>query len=431
MSFQFLRQMIGGAMFACALLAGASGSLAQSQPAANSAQFQVYRALMAQTVFSIQQKNWKAAIAFAKSAFRAANSDLERLDAARLAASAHFGAGQFSRAEWWLRRALNNATGGVGAQAVRQDFARVQQVNPLKVRLSFSAAPNNNINNGSSSESITIWNLPFILSPDAQALSGYEVSGSVDLRYRLAQSPVFATDIGLLLHGRIYELSGSAAAAAPAASGSDYAFSVVELLLSHTRNYPGLTGATSYSLNIGKNWYGGEPYTEYARITVAQQYRLSPTTGLNISGATEAQVSQRSGGVRSNIQTVSASLTHQLANRNRLGGSLRLQGTQSADPGAENIAIRLGLNYGLAQPILGMQLSFNMSAEQRDYDFSIYDITGRQDLTLSVGATALFTNISYFGFSPTMSLEANQTRSNVSLFDRETVALRFGIQSTF
>ncbi len=124
-------------------------------------------------------------------------------------------------------------------------------------------------------------------------------------------------------------------------------------------------------------------------------------------------------------------MTHRLASRDMLGFNLRLQETQSADLGAENTSVRLGLSYGITQPVMGMQLSLNLAAEQRDFGFSVYDIAGRQDLTLSAGATAVFVNLSYFGFSPSVSLQANQTSSNVDLFDRESVALRFGLRSVF
>ncbi len=403
---------------------------AQTTPAAQIQTARAYGTHMGRAIAAIQNNNWPAALTSAKAAFSAAQTDNERLNAARLAANAHFRAGQFSRAEWWLRKAMNNAVEGPGAQAIRQDFARVRQANPLSVQLSFSAAPNNNVNNGSSSDTITIWNLPFILSPDAQALSGYEVSGSVNLQYRLAQSADFATDIGLLLHGRTYWLSPAAAAAAPTVQGSDYAFSVVELQLTHTRNITGFPGPSSITLHLGKNWYGGDPYTQYSRLILGQKLKLGDATGLNLTAGYENQLSETSGAT-SEIYSLSAVVNHSLANRDGLGLNIRLQDTQSQDPGSENLSLKLGLSYGFAKPVAGMQFSLNMAAEQRRYDFSIYDASGRQDLTLSAGATVVFVEKSYFGFSPTMGLEANRTTSNIALFNRETVALRLGLKSVF
>ncbi len=373
---------------------------------------------------------WDGAADAAKRAFRVAQSDIQRVNAARLVASAHFRAKQYTRSEIWLRRAFNKAPVGPARDAVRQDFAQVRQANPLTVRLNFSAAPNSNINNGSSSEFILIWNLPFILSADARALSGYEVSGSVDLSYRLSQSTNFATDVGLTLFSRAYKLSPETARAAPNVSGSDYAFSLAELSLTHTRNFTGLTGPTTFDLTFGKNWYGGDPYTSYGRATLGQKFQISDLTGIDLTFGYEQQ-ELISSGVRSDIFTLAAGITHRLGNQDLLGFQLQQQKTNSIDVTSENTTIRALVNYGFAKPLFGTQISLNLSAEQRDFDLSVYSVDGRHDLTVTAGASFLLLNLSYFGFSPSISLETTKTNSNVDLFDRESAALRFGVQSTF
>lgn len=389
-----------------------------------------FDALMLMAAAEIALGNWDDAAKAAKRAFRNASGDIQRVDAARLVASAHFRAKQYTRAELWLRRAFNNAPAGPAQDAVRQDFALVKQANPLTVQLNFSAAPNSNINNGSSSEQILIWNLPFILSADARALSGYEVSGSVDLSYRLSQSTNYATDLGLTLFGRVYELSPEAARAAPSVSGSDYAFSLAELSLTHIRNFAGLTGPTTFDLTLGKNWYGGDPYTGYGRATVGQKFLVSDTTGIDLTFGYEQQ-ELLSTGVQSDIYTVAAGITHRLGNKDTLGFQLQQQQTNSDDVTNENTSLRALVNYSFGRPIWGTQVFLNLSAQQRDYDLSVYSVDGRHDLTLSAGASFVFLNLSYFGFSPSVSLETSQTNSNIDLFDRDSTAIRFGVQSAF
>ncbi len=389
-----------------------------------------YDALMLLASAEIALGHWGGASDAAKRAFRVADNNIKRVDAARLVASAHFRAEQYTRSEIWLRRAFNNAPAGPAQDAVRQDFAQVKQVNPLTVQLNFSAAPNSNINNGSSSEQILIWNLPFILSADARALSGIEVSGSIDLNYRLSQSANYATDIGLTLFGRLYKLSPEAARAAPNVSGSDYAFSLAEMSLTHIRNITGLSGPTTFDLTFGKNWYGGNPYTNYGRVTLGQKFQISDTTGIELTFGYEQQELQGSG-VQSDIYTVAAGATHRLGNQDMLGFQLQHQQTSSDDVISENTALRALVNYRFAKPVWGTQVSLNLSAEQRDYDLSVYSTDGRHDLTLSAGASFVFLNVSYFGFSPSVSLESSQTNSNVDLFDRNSTAIRFGVQSAF
>ncbi|MFV2038099.1 MAG: surface lipoprotein assembly modifier, partial [Paracoccaceae bacterium] len=114
-----------------------------------------------------------------------------------------------------------------------------------------------------------------------------------------------------------------------------------------------------------------------------------------------------------------------------LSVSLRAQRTRSPEASNKNDSLRLGLRYSIARPVLRTGLSLSMSLEKRDYEVSVYDPDGRQDLTLSAGVAMVFRDVSYFGFAPTLSIEASRTQSNVSLFDRENVALRLGIQSNF
>ena len=390
-----------------------------------------FAALMILTAAEIGLGNWDAAVNAGRGAYHATGVDMQRVNAARLVASAHFRAGRHTRAELWLRRALNLAPDDAARAALRQDFAKVRQSNPLSVRLSFSTAPNNNVNNGSSSDTITIWGLPFVLSADARALSGIEVSAGVDLKYRLAQGQDRATDVGLKLFGRTFRLSRAAKAASPDVSGSDYAFALAEVFLIHTRRFPNMSGPTTFVLTAGKNWYGAAPYTRYGRLTAAQNFRLSDSTGLDISGGYERQISISGGGTPSKIYTLGATVNHRLGNRDALSLSLRLQETKSPDANLENTSARAGARYVFGRPLFGTRVSLSMSVEKRDYEVSVYDLSGRHDLTVSTGVTMVFPGFSAFGFAPSLSVESSRTRSNVSLFNRESVALRLGVQSSF
>ncbi|MGR3341694.1 MAG: surface lipoprotein assembly modifier, partial [Paracoccaceae bacterium] len=406
------------------LARGIAAGLLQRDP-------QDFAALMALTAAEIGLGNWDAAVAAGRRAFRATSVNIQRVSAARLVASAHFRARQHTRAEWWLRRALNLAPDQAAQSALRQDFAKVRQSNPLAVRLSFSTAPNNNVNNGSSSDTINIFGLPFVLSPDARALSGIEVSAGVDLKYRLAQGQDRATDIGLKLFGRTFKLSNAAQAAAPDVSGSDFSFAVAEAFLMQTRRFANTSGPTTFILTLGKNWFGTAPYSRYGRLTAAQTLQLTKATGLIVSGGYERQISISSGGTPSNIFTLGTTVNHRLQNRDALSLSLRLQETTSPDADLENTSVKAGARYGFGTLVLGTSVSLSMALEKRDYDVSVFDLSGRHDLTLSAGAAVAFPGISYFGFSPSLSVEASRTQSNVNIFDRESVAVRIGIQSNF
>ncbi len=390
-----------------------------------------YLALMQTASADIGLGRYGAAATAARQAFHAARNRAERANAARIAASAQFRAKHFSRAEIWLRRAFNAADDGALKNVLRREFALVRQENPLSVTLNFSIAPNNNINNGSSSKTITIWNLPFVLSPDARALSGTEAALSIGVKYRISQSQVQQTHLGFTLYGRTYRFSAASRAAAPTKKGSDYAFAMAELSLTQNRRFAAMSAPTSFSLVAGQYWYGGKPYIAYARAGIAQGFSLSDRTGANLRLGYEVQSLKTSGGSLSRLLTLGGGINHALANNDRVSLDVQLSRTNSQDVTARNTATRLQLSYSFAKPIWGTQLSLNLSAEKRDYAKSIYDISGRHDLTVTAGANLLFSNVSYYGFSPSLSLETSRTNSNISLFRRESTAVRLGVQSTF
>jgi hypothetical protein len=424
-----------GPVLAAVLLVGGVAQ-AQTPPQSDNGAAQApdsdsYSALLTQAVARISQGDWQAGARAARRAFAKATTPQDRVAAARLVASANFRAGRFGRAEWWLRRAFNNAKDSQSEAVLRQEYAAVRQKNPWTTKLSFSIAPNDNVNNGSASETILIWNLPFVLSADARALAGIETSASVDLKYRLSESQTQATRLGLQLYGRTYQLSAAASKAAPGVSGSDYAFAMAELSLTHDRKFAALSGPTSFGLSTGQFWYGGNPYIRYTRATIAQSLQFTPRTGASLQLAYEEQTSILAGGVASYISTLGGGLTHQFANNDTAGVSLRATQTISPDITSENVATQLQLTYSFGKAVLWSKLSLNLSGEKRDYGFSIYDASGRHDLSLTAGINMVFFNASYFGFSPTLSLEMGRTRSNVSLYNRDSTAIRLGIQSTF
>ena len=87
-----------------------------------------FAALMILTTAEIGLGNWDAAVNAGRRAFRATDLDMQRVNAARLVASAHFRAGQHTRAELWLGRALTLAPDAGASAALRQDFAKGRQI---------------------------------------------------------------------------------------------------------------------------------------------------------------------------------------------------------------------------------------------------------------------------------------------------------------
>ncbi len=371
-----------------------------------------------------------AAAAAAARAFRAAKTDQQRAQAARLAAAARFRGGNYMRSEWWLRRAANAAEEPALRQLIGAEFVKVRRANPLTLEASLSFAPSSNVNNGSSSDTIYIWDLPFTLSPDAQALSGYEATLGLGLGYRLSESATHLTEFGGTLFGRFYALSSAAKRAAPDADAGDYSFGVVEAFLSHRQILFPTIGSSGVQALVGQNWYGGDPLTRYARLTLSQDTRLGERTLARVQASAEHQDGQR-GDENTRIHGLDGTVTHLLGRGDVIRLTMGARRARSSDVTLEYDAVRGGLRYALAAPVLGADLSLELSAEARDYDVTPYGTDGRRDRTIAAGVTAVMTQVEYFGFSPSVTVEASRTTSNISLYERELLGLRLGFRSNF
>lgn len=103
----------------------------------------------------------------------------------------------------------------------------------------------------------------------------------------------------------------------------------------------------------------------------------------------------------------------------------------STDSNLDYRQVRLSARYGLAKPVLGMAVDFGVSMATKTHDLSRFSRFGRRDKEMTADVTAVFTQVEYFGFSPSVTLSAQRNDSTIGLYDTEGLGLRLGIQSAF
>lgn len=390
-----------------------------------------YQSRLDQAAGEIARGNWVVAAGAARQAYAIAQTDSQRVRAARLVASAYFRARQLRRAEWWLRKALNSAPDAAIRAALEREIAQIRWQNPLTLRFSLSLAPSTNINNGYGRGTVRLWGRRFILSPDARALPGIEIAAGVNARYRLKRSGTGQTTLGFSLQGRDYRLSRNTLRAVPGLRGSDYSYGLVEASLIHRLQFGALPGGTTLRLDTGQVWYGRKALSRHIRGSVSQEFWGGPDTVWLGFGSLEWRMALQAGGASSQLATIGAAVTHDGGTGDVLSATMLVQGTGSANEILQNRLLRAALSYQFARPVLGAELSLWFSAESREFPVSPYRRGGRHDLTVAAGAAAVFPAVGHFGFSPVMRLEVRDTRSSVALFSRNTVAFRVGVRSDF
>jgi hypothetical protein len=367
----------------------------------------------------------------ATKAFHATTLSKDKLQSARLVGGAKFKMGQFTRAEWWLRVAANHAKTADAKAMVGQEFQAIRQQNPLSIQLSFSAAPSSNINGGSEDAFFYLGDQKFLFSPDRLALSGIEFSGDVNVSYRLSQSKNHNTSLGAYLYGRTYSLSSESQATVTNISGSDYALTLAEVSLSHRQILFDGLGPTGVSFHTGQIWYGGSPLWRHNRIAFSQDFLINQKSSATIQAFVERQTALDQNQSDAKLYNLKGIYARRLPNNDILRIS---SGLTVNDAIKETYAYRsynAAVTYQIHKPVLDMGVSFSLSVGTKQYDEFSLSLNGRRDDYVAAGASFVFQKLSYFGFSPNLSISASKTKSNVSQFSNIKVQGRLGIQSTF
>lgn len=365
-------------------------------------------------------------------AYRVAPTQGDKLRAAQLAGTAWFKAAAFTRSEFWLRRAANHIQTEEEARAVVLAFQQSQDANPLSFQISGWAAPSDNINNGAEDEIFRLEDVPidFFLPPERLALSGIEYAAEAQIAYRLSQSEKQRTSIGAYAFGRTFTFSDESQDLLPDASGHDFAFGIADLSLIHERQIFETLGPSSISANIGRVWYGGDPIWDYRTWTVQQGFALTGAETLTLRAATTYQKPLFSGASDVNSTDISATLKTTLPNDDSL--QLNFARTYS-NGGFENVfsEYRIGTNYDIAQPLWNTLWSWSVTLGYRSYDTFPTTLDGRRDTFGSAGLDVVFQDVSYWGFSPKLSLNATRTVSSAEEFNSRGLQGRFALQSNF
>ncbi|UMA65293.1 surface lipoprotein assembly modifier [Roseivivax marinus] len=372
-------------------------------------------------------------------AWRQAGTDDERFAAALAVAQALSSEGARTRAQLWLRRAMQVApTKRQKALAVR-DFRYVRLRNPWSTRLSFSVAPSSNVNGGSRRDTVDLYledtpigDVPVeaALGGASKALSGIEYSMGLATSYRLHQTERSRLSVDLLLDHTTYTLSDDAKDIAPEAEGADFAVSRAALGLTQDWTAPSSRLGLRYGASIMRTDYGGEPLVRTLAAHGTLRYALTP----KVMGQLTARRTWDAGyDTRADATgwQLAAGLATSIGANNTLSLRGRWQDVTSDSGALDYVERAVDAGLGLGTPILGTDVSFNLTAAQRKHDDHPYSAHGREDTRLSASATLTLQQIDYYGFVPDITFEASRTESSLGLYDSEEFGISLGIRSRF
>lgn len=366
----------------------------------------------------------------AKLAWQRAETRADRHNAALARAQAEASDGRRTISQLWLRRAIEQAPDDNARAAAVRDFRYVRARNPLRLSFGFGIAPSSNINGGSSAQTLWLYGIPFTLSGDAQALSGTEARLSFGIDYRISSDKSHQTRIGANLTSQRYWLSSEAKRKAPLADTDDYAFAAAEVFLSHESRPEGWKAPWDMRVTLGHNTYGGDALSNYARLDLGKDIALAGKQSARVAAGLERQWRLDREDRSATVQSLEARYGRAVAGGG-LAFGVKASRIRSASSSIDHTALRISADYALAQPVGGAKLGLHANAEARDYESSPYDPSGREDLKLGVGVSALLQELDYMGFAPEVSLNATRTNSNIALFETRDLGVSIGLRSAF
>ncbi|MCX7559162.1 surface lipoprotein assembly modifier [Sulfitobacter sp. F26204] len=375
--------------------------------------------------------------AAARKAWDLSNTDAQRYSAALITAQVLSSEGKRTRAQLWLRRAAQHAPNDALRARAERDFRYVKQQNPWQTDVTFTFAPNSNINNGSArdrsrlnyaiSELLFGESIEFSLNDEAQAIAGLEVGGALRTRYRFHQTPDTAHDVKFALSYRTFAITDDLGSSA--ISGSDFAFGAASLGYGFRTFNMARKGEFAADVEAGQTWYGGARYASFLRGQAQQTLATGARQKMRFGVEVERQWGQST--PDRDLFGLSSSVTHGFASGNSGFAGLYLTATQSDDATIEYTEVLLRTGFSLKKPVMGAAVQFGLGASWRDYDVSRDSRDGRQDRRIFADVTATFTDIDYYGFNPSLTLSASRTDSNIGLYDVNRVGLNIGIKSAF
>ena len=373
-------------------------------------------------------------------AYNAAMTDAARFDAARFVAGTHFRAGQYTRSQIWLRRAANHTSQDADLAFIAEAYDRSAQLNPLSLYVSAFVAPSDNINNGSEDGILRLEGigLTFVLPEDRRSLSGVAFSASTELRYRISETPDQSTYFVSSLSGETYALSQDAKdllASSPnpdvrAVDGSDFSTVTAAVGITRQQNNISPFGPVQLRLDLGTYWEGGERLVNFVDLSAAQVFAIDNVSAFRLTLKNRNQTALTPTLLDTTTTDVIGAYDRFLANDDQL--QITLSG-RYADAGPESSfeEYQIGLAYTVDQPFLGVELATSLQLGYRTYPEFSTTLDGRDDQFVTAVASGTFQDVSYFGFSPRVSLSATRTESTAEEFTSSALQLLIGVDSNF
>ncbi len=369
-----------------------------------------------------------AAQASGRRAWATAENDIEKYGAALAMAQALSSDNKKTRAQIWLRRAVEVAPSDpLRARAVR-DYRFVRMTNPWSVHLTFGLNPSDNVNNAPRDNTFVLGGLVFI-DPTAVPLSGIEATLKTVLRRNLNVSQTRRDFVALRWDATHVMLTEDVVPAG--VSASDFSYHRLQAQIG--RDFAGGPDKPrqSIALSLGSIWTGGDHLANEIKVDWSELYTSAPERSF-VWNTSIGYSDRKDNALRSGITTtLGAQWNRALPSGGQLNWRAEVGRTDTDSAALTHTRLEFGVSYTLPHPILGAVATVGLTGLTRRYDDPLYGPEARADTGASLSTSLLFKDFDTYGFAPKLTLTANRTSSNVTRFETQNFGLSIGFQSVF
>lgn len=334
---------------------------------------------------------------------------------------------KFTRAQFWLRRADQVAPDDQRRDFAVQSYRQLARRNPLRVQLSFSVRPSDNINNGTNPDAVADFGgLPL---SGTEPLEGFEAAFGMALSYRLSEDERQRTAAILQFYGRKVFISQSELNKITDGDESDYDYASLFVGLQHSRLIFDDLGPTHGTFRIGSSYFERSLFANTYEFSLAQDIKLSESNRLRFGLVRKDEHRIESDAASSLTHSVSVDYFQRNEGGNSWSLGLKLEDIDAISGGVNGRQLEASLRYAWSQEFWGMRPDILLRGRFRDYpDFQIEP---RMDRSIYATLGLTLVDLNYFGFQPRLEATFAKSNSNIDIFDSDALGIGFNLVSRF
>ncbi len=292
----------------------------------------------------------------------------------------------------------------------------IRQKKTFTYGFSIAIAPDSNLNAGPATDTVTLYGLPFELSPEAKANSGVGLTVAANAEWAPRVSAIARWRLG----GQIYR--------------AQYRKTQFDDMTLSVYTGPRLTlkrWDISVLGSLARRWYGNDGYSTSFGPSVDVTYYVSPRFGLGLSASLQRIRydigTDRNGTARS----FGGSFFYAPSSSSFLRGAVAAgrQSAQAASFGFDSRQVSLsyirelggGLTIGVAPNFTAIRYDAPVAAFQRT----------RRDRQYNLQLSVLNRRLDFYGLTPRLAYTLNRNDSNIGLYASTRHRFEIGFTSSF